>query len=116
MARGWRCCGAVLAPAAKAIRGGAGRNGPGKPPQPGLAQLLSAQPWYVPPALNDTEDDGSLAVLPATRLALRRADGLDQTGALQRLQPLLRAYAVVLYAPPVAIGTAAAAAPACPWS
>lgn len=70
---------------------------------PGLAQLLGARPWPGAEALNDASDDGSLAVLPAARgLAwLAGQAELGQAGALQRLQPLLRAYAaVVLYAPP----------------
>ncbi len=73
-------------------------------PSPGLAQLLGARPWPGAEKLNhEAADDGSLAVLPAARgLAwLASQAELGQNTALQRLQPLLRAYAaVVLYAPP----------------
>lgn len=73
------------------------------PHSPGLAQLLGARPWPGAETLNANTGDSSLAVLPAARgLAwLAGQAQLGNGGALQRLQPLLRAYAaVVLYAPP----------------
>lgn len=70
---------------------------------PGLAQLLGTHPWPGAEALDQAADGSALAVLPAARgLAwLAGQAELGHAGALQRLQPLLRAYAaVVLYAPP----------------
>lgn len=82
---------------------------------PGLAQLLGARPWPGAERLNgDAADDTSLAVLPAARGLAWLADQaqLGHNAVLQRLQPLLRAYAaVVLYAPaerlaPLLLGSA----------
>ncbi|MBS0508196.1 MAG: hypothetical protein JSR53_12525 [Proteobacteria bacterium] len=70
---------------------------------PGLAQLLGTRPWPGAEALDSAAAGTALAVLPAARglAALAGQAALGHGGALQRLQPLLRAYAaVVLYAPP----------------
>ena len=80
---------------------------------PGLAQLLGARPGAQ--GLDAAAaHDLSLAVLPAARGLAWLADRaqLGDDGVLQRLQPLLRAYAaVVLYAPaerlaPLLLGSA----------
>lgn len=68
---------------------------------PGLEQLLRPAPW--PGAETLAASGATLAVVPAARGLARLARQSEREGsaALQRLQPLFRAYAlVVLHAPP----------------
>lgn len=73
---------------------------------PGLDQLLRPTAWAPAQALDAAADRASLAVLPAAQ-GLARLSSLASApasprgdAALQRLEPLFRAYAVlVLYAP-----------------
>lgn len=68
---------------------------------PGLEQLLGATPWPGAAALNAAAAGTALAVVPAARGLARLAGQARPAEALQRLHPLLRAYAIaVLYAAP----------------
>ena len=72
------------------------------PHMPGLDQLLHPAPWNGAQTLASATG-ASLAVVPAARGLARLAQQSEHHGAtvLQRLQPLFRAYAlVVLHAPP----------------
>lgn len=71
------------------------------PDAPGLIDLLEHQLWIEAPQALSSPGERSLAVLPAARGLAALAPAERTTAApLQRLQPLLRRYAVVvLYAP-----------------
>ncbi|MBS0293636.1 MAG: hypothetical protein JSS01_14095 [Proteobacteria bacterium] len=74
-----------------------------EPHAPGLAQLLGPAPWPGAESLDMAAAGASLAVLPAMRGLAWLAGQAQREGhaALRRLQPLFRAYAlVVLHAPP----------------
>ncbi|MBS0391023.1 MAG: hypothetical protein JSR23_07695 [Proteobacteria bacterium] len=74
-----------------------------EPHAPGLAHLLGPAAWPGAEALDMAACGASLAVLPAARGLAWLAGQAQREGhaALRRLQPLFRAYAlVVLHAPP----------------